>query len=362
MTDSTVTDSTVMELAFTRFVRSWEPGEPYPAGIEEAWEKLCSALIGELRKRSLLDAPPSYLGVCGWTHWREPGALEELATDCFTSVFIQRLATLKAVLTKIENVEGLTFRNIRNFLHDVQRKHNPLGFRVFTVLRAATRRAVAARTLHVLEGEPKVGNATVLGFAPWADPREAPLCATGLRDRVGTWADDLLPELVTATPAGVDAVEERLATHFVHLEDQGIEAFRFLDVVEALTSDVRARWSAIWQTLEGETGIEDQDGDFVKIVRLVRPDSGLEERQLFDALLTCVNESLAGVGKTRKSRDHLQRLWTFLRSHAAEPDQGRLPSRSKIGELLEIPRTRIPELLETLGALVENCRGLGSGR
>ncbi len=351
-----------MKFAFTELIRSLEPNEQHPAGFEAAWKKLRNALIGELRKRSLWDAPPSYLGTCGWTHWSDHGALEELMVDCFTSVFIDRLAALKALLETMENVEGLVFRNIRNFLHDTQKKNNPLGFRVFVVLRAAIRRAIATERLYVLDGDPGISNATVLGFVPWSDPGRMSGDAE-LKSHVRTWSDDLMPELVTARPAELEKLEETLCTYIVRLGAESIEAFRFKDIVDALKSDVRARWAAIWRSEDGETALEAEEGELVRVVRLAHPDSSFEERQFFEALLDCVDTAIEGLDKYRPTRDHLHKLWGFLGRHAAEVPEGEpadvttvLPSGRKLAESLDIPRHRLPELFEILGSLVQRCR------
>ena len=346
-----------MKSAFTDYVRSLEPGsELYSPTFDAAWIKLRDALIGELKNRSLWSTPPYFLGVSAGGSWSEPEALEELLVDCFMSVFVQRLETLKALLEKMENIEGLVFRNIRNFLYDTQKRHNPLSFRVFEALRQAIRRLIEARTLYVLAGDPKVRNATVLGFEPWND--SADIASRDLTEQVRTWSDDLLPQLVTATPKQLEDVVERLCAHLESLEAQGVETFRFGDVVRPLKSDVRNRWHAIWQQLEGETVIEGGDEDLVRIARLARPDPGLEQRQAFKQLLSCMAEALPRLGKTRKTREHLQKLWSFLTCYATESDQDAMPSHRRLAEMLDIPRYRFPELYETLGFEVRKCRNV----
>ena len=343
-----------LRFAFTEYIRSVRPGEPFPAGFDAAWEKLHDALQGELKKRSLWNAPPSYLGIYGWKRWSEPDAIGELMADCFANVFIRRLSALKALCETMDNVEGLVFRNIRNFIHDVQKKYNPLDYRVFKVLQAATRRAIEAQSLYVLDGGPGLGNATVLGFVPWGTPEAAR--SVDLEEHVRAWCDDLLPELVTATPSGLREVEERLRVHLGRLERRAIAAFRFKDVVDPLKNEVRLRWTALWCGGEGETGIEGVDEDLVQVVKLVRPDSGFEERQVFETLLDCVDEALGKAGKTRKTREHVRKLWRFLLSHLAESGEDRMPSGYKIAELLGIPRQRLPEFRRTLQEQVEMCR------
>ncbi len=352
-----------VSLVFTEYVRSVEPGEPQDPDLFAAvWEKLRDALASEMRKRSLWGAPPSYLGVYGPSSWSAPDAFDELVCDCYTFIFLDRLPGLKAQLRVKTNAEGLVFRSIRNFLYDTQKRHDPLGFRVFVVLQTAMRQAIAAGGVHVLQGDPGVRNDTILGVRPESDPGKAR--GAELREHVRGWNDDLLPELVTARGKDLDQVVERLVTHISRLPLRGIEAFRFKDLIDPLKSDVRARWNMIWAGSEGETAIDDDaDADFVGLVRLVRPDSGFEERESFEKLIAGVAEALEGLDEPARTRAYLGMLWAFLRSHAAEsPSADKLPSRRKLAELLGIPRDRLPGLFATLGRLVEQSQAAISGK
>ncbi|MCP4656991.1 MAG: hypothetical protein GY856_16390 [bacterium] len=363
-----------MSLVFTEYVRSLQSGgEPRDPDLFGAlWKKLRDALIAEMRKRSLWSAPPSYVGIYGAAGWRDPDALDELVTDCFTFVFLSRLHGLKAQLRVKDNIEGLVFRSIQNFLYDTQKRQDPLGFRVFVVLQTALRQAIAAGVLHVLRGDPGVGNETVLGFAPGSEVGQAR--EAELREHVRGWNDDLLPDLITARGKGQDRIVMRLSTHISRLPVHGIEVFRFKDLIDLLKSDVRARWNVIRRYSEGETAIENGDDDFVVIVRRVRPDSGVEERESFDKLIACVTEALERIEESAQTKVYIERLWVFLRSHAAEPAETQpaadpadpkayeLPSRRKIAKLLGIPRDRLAGLHATLGDLVEWCRAAGSGK
>ena len=362
-----------MSLAFSDYVRCADP-EDDPAAFAAAWRKLRAALIGELRRRSLWRAPPSRLGIYGRRSWEEdPEALEELLSECYTFVFIRRWQGLKALLEATGNIEGLVFRSLRNFLYETQKKHDPLGFRVFTVLRSAVRSSIAARELHVLEGDPAVGNATVLGFSPHGDPAEA--LATDPSPQAREWIGGLLPGLVTATRgADLETVLESLAARLARLESQGITAFRFKDVLDPLKHQARSAWNALWQHSEGETALE-PGGEIADIVRVVRPEFEAEERQGFETLLECVVRALERLEVPAKTRSYLRSLWLFLRNYATESWQGhdapgdpaaggrgKLPSQRRIAALLGIPRYRLPGLHSILGRQVKACQALVAGR
>lgn len=340
--------------AFTQYVRALEPGtEPAPELWTAMWEKLRAILASELRRRSLWTAPPSYLGICGGSSWSEE-ALEELSAACYAFVFLERLDGLKSHLAMQDNVEGLVLRSIRNFLYDQQKKHDPIGFRVFDVLVAAARQALSAGRLHVLEGDVRLTGDTVLGATPGQGAESS--AEADPSDHVHRWNDELLPQLITGRGAEVEKVKTVLADHLSRLAEEAMP-FRFKDVVDALKYDTRRRWLAVWLTTDGELGFDDgQDEDVVSVVRMVRPDFAFEEREAFHRLLACVAENLAGLdGVSARTRSYLQRLWIFVRAQVARGAE-RFPAKQRIAKSLDIPRYRLPELLAILGRQVERCR------
>ncbi len=135
---------------FTEHVRLLARGTPLPAEhFDTLWQALRAVLVSELRKRSLWNTSPAYLGVYGTDSWQRPEALEELLVECYSAAFLRRLRALGAQLRARSSIDGLIFLNVRNFLHDTQKKHDPLGFRIFTVLRAAIRALVKGGVLKI---------------------------------------------------------------------------------------------------------------------------------------------------------------------------------------------------------------------
>ncbi len=354
-----------MRLAFTEYVRCLEPEsrQPPPEVFEAMWQKLHDVLAHELRKRGLLNAPPSCLGFSGWRSWSEPGALDELLHDSYLFAFLHRLPGLQAALEMQGNVEGLIFRNVRNFLYDRQRKHDPLGSRVYDVLRDAARRSVDAGSLVVIEGDARMAGDTVLSAGPM--PRGT-LAGEDLELRVRAWADELLPELVTGRGQARQDVVEALRRKFADLAAwQPSASFHFRAVAGPLKREVRSRWSAIWSRSDGEVAWEDGDAEISQMVRWVRPDSGYEERQAFEQLIGCVAEGLARLEVPARTRSYAEKLWLYLRSYATghfstEPASDGLPSRRKLADLLDVPRQRFPDLYSILRQQVETCRPAGA--
>ncbi len=365
-----------MNQIFTDYVRSLDPtGEPPDAeSFEEVWAALGRALTGELRKRGLLGSPPSYLGVYGHDSWRRAetgdGALEELLADCYTHIFIRRLGGLKAQLKAKPNIEGLVFLGIRNFLHDAQKKHDPLGYRIFDLLQRALRAALAGGELVLLAGDRRLRNDTVLGFDAGADPEQ--LAGAELDATVKRWNDTLLPELVTARGKARERTIAVLRSLVVKLTAAGVTAFAFRQLIEPLKNDARGRWGALLESEDGDKAIE-SDGELLTLVRQVQPDTGVEERDNFEKLSGCVAESLDRLDGPGRTRSYLSTLWEYLRVHAggngdgsapaaAPGDDGALPSARKLARHLGIPRDRLPSLFATLGSHVQDCRAAISGK
>jgi hypothetical protein len=354
---------------FTRFLRNLEPDEPpdrEDGGFEEVWAALRRLLVSELKRRSLWSLPPACLGIYGCATWADPAAVEELVADCFVFVFAERFRSLKAQMRHKPDVEGLILRNVRNFLHDTQRRHDPVGFRVFTLLRSAVRGALAAGELQVIAGSPAVRHDTVLAFHRGASPEEAAR-PEELRPYVLRWNDELLPDLITARGWDVRQVTARLERHLHRLAAEGIRAFHFHDLVAALRQDARARWRAVWvHSPEGIPPRLEEDG-FAAVARLVEIPAE-DERESLHRLFACLERSVEQVAEPpARSRDYLRRLLVFLQSHAAEllgePDaSGKgIPSHRQISGLLAIPRERLPDLFRTLRELAEACRRKLSG-
>jgi hypothetical protein len=212
-------------------------------------------------------------------------------------------------------------------------------------LQTAVAEAVASGSLHVLGGDGRVRNDTLLGFAPTAEPGSAPLDLETIAMR---WNDELLPTLITSHSRQQAVAAERLLRQLLELPRDGVEAFRFRDLLEPLKSDARQRWAAL---LEGKGEEESAD----------------ESRQGLEDLTRCVSDSILQMETDPRTRTYLSALWRYLwRQHGGEPGLKRRakshPSFRKLGQLLNIPRERFPMLLDTLGQLVARCRTGGARR
>lgn len=359
---------TAGEGAFTRFVRALAPGrEVDPALLREVEQKLERALVRELRRRRLWHCHPSLLGVVGWPHWydREPGQggpLAELVEDAATFIFVQRMASLKNQLLAKPNIEGLVFTAVYQFVQHRQVTHDRLGSDVFELLRSAVRQAVAAGELRVVSGEPKIGNATLLALAASTAATEA-ASPERLASVVERWGGALASSLVTAVGEDKGRLVADLARRLSELDELGVHAFRFGDLIHPLKADLRARLTALFGQELGETGLEEEQNGLARVCRELQPD--VEQRLMaedrFRKLIDCMAAAIDVHQAPERTRHYLRRMLVFLRAFAAEQVRigrrdGLLPSLRKLAVLVGVPRERLGEMLGTLGEFLLHCR------
>jgi hypothetical protein len=346
---------------FTAFVRCLQgPATPDADLFHDAWHGLRAELVKELKRRGLWQSPPSYLGVCGWERWdseapasgtthRRAGALGELVADCYAFIFVDRLQSLKRHLEDKPEIDGLIRLNVRHFLHERQKEHDPLGFRLFELLQEAVEDAVSSGALHLLAGDRKVRNDTLLGFDPEA---ELPSTSLDLEPVVTLWNDRLMPALVTARSRQQAAVVQQLRDCILELPRHGVAAFRFRDLLTPLKKDARRRWAALLD--EGEEGAVAASPDAVQRPAPASPGNAVESRQSFEYLTRYVAGSIDRMDADARTRTQLTTLWHYLGRQHGEEDAGeqRQPSYRKLGQILNIPRERLPVLFALLRQLV----------
>jgi len=280
------------------------------------------------------------------------------------------MPSLKRHLETKENIDGLVLRNVKNFLHERQREHDPVGFRIFEQLKSALAGAVSRQTLCILGGDPRIRNNTVLGFAPGAELR---LPSLELAPIVARWNDELLPGLVTARGRQEAAVLERLEELVLELPRHGFHCFRFRDLADPLKSDARQRWAA-FLAREDAAGLVECTPDQIQVLRRqVLPECAVESRQSFEHLTRCVSLAIDRLEVDPRTRGYLSTLWQYLQQRngqglpggaggsgaADEETEDGPPSHRQLSQRLQIPRERLPMLFTTLQQLVSRYRFAG---
>jgi hypothetical protein len=351
----------------------WEPGrEPEPSLASAMLAAFGRAVRQELRRRSLSQGLPQWLGVYGFRGWWEVagrgGPFEELLAEAYRYVFVERFPALKAQTLAKANIEGVVLGSIRHFLHDRQRLHDRLGSRLFEVLSLAVRHAVVSGEFTVASGSAKIGSSTVLAVgerAPSVDLAKPEMLAP----IVQRWNDELLPDLVTASRADKRRLVEELARRLADLELAGVAAFRFGDLILPLRADVRQRWAALLEPAEDEPPDEEDARGFRRLRRSFEPafETQVIAADRFAKLIDCVDGAIEASPASKRTRDYLRRVLLFLRAFATEEGdpleekgggeaEDQLPSFRRLAEHLKIPRERLGELIGTLKSFLERCR------
>lgn len=355
-----------MRRVFSDFLKTFHGrNEPRDLGLwQPMWEELCRELRRELRRRRLWELSPSILGVVGMARWQEEPvggslrgrsleALDELASGAYQFIFIDRLAALRRHLEAKGEIEGLVRRNVRNFIYETQRRHDPLGTRIFAIVKSGVELALERETLHLLAGGAKIANDTLLGTRNGA--AEQPGVDERLVELTKAWNDELLEPMMTANGKHRTQLVVELADRLASLEEEGVHAFTFGDLITPLKRDARCRWAAIlsadarhWNEV---VGLEEPP------VSASTTPQRLEDRDRFAKLSRCVEHRLAQLPGQRRTRNHRLHLWRYLHRFSWEVDEfpEELPSFRELARILGIPRERFRELYETIKEELSGC-------
>lgn len=363
----------------TRFLKALEPGsEMDPSIWFAARRRLVWAVARVLRERGLWNRPPSVLGLPGWPSWQagarsrgelsEP--LEELVSECVRGLLLQRLRTFKAYLRQCSDLDGLVLSSLRNYLHNLHRDCDPLGSRVFELLQEAASSACQAGDLPSLSGAKRISaSAFLTSDCGGIQPQEGQL-----RELVGRWNEHLLPDLVTAPSAERGHLVAELARCLGELEAAELGRVRLGELASLWISDVRSRWQALWDRVEGETPGKDSGSTrrqglgllFVRPLE-VTPEGEAVQRQRFHALIECVARAIDQQRDPPRTRRYLHTLLRFLRAFALDQvpelaasrlseDPEALPSDRALAAHLHLPRGLVGSLLDRVRSFLRLCK------
>ena len=344
---------TVNEIFSDYVLRLGSGGEPPDdASFKAVREELRTVIVGVLHRRGLWRAPPSHLGLVG-SDWSE-GGLDELVTEAYTFIFLRRITGLRNQQRLKGDIRPLVWLNVGHLLTELQRKADPLGYRVFGRLRDAIRSMLDQGRVFALglDAKDRIRNDTVISFreglAPLTPARE-------LEEPVRRWNDVLLPKLVTAEGHAVPKVVRHLAEKVLTLAGDGVAAFCFGDLITLLKADVRGRWRGIWEGTLGDTSWEDGDADAPgQLVGVVQAEEEPDWGRRLVLIQDCVTQAIDAL--TPKSRRDLWALWRLVRATRVIPGEtGPLPALTEIGELLKLSRDRVRQLFVRLEPIVRKC-------
>lgn len=359
---------------FSDFLRSLEPkGEPPREAFDGVWTALRQVLSQHLRRRGLLLRAPVLLGVVGYSTWTTPetrhaeglpahtrDALDELTADAYWHVFEERLQYLRRYQAAGGKVDGAVVEWLEQFLQERQKLNDPLGSRLYQTLRTALLRDVEEGRLSIVEGGPKLDNATVLSFSSGNSylAEEADLAAVVRGWDLESLADDFDRQRHRS-------VVETFSRGLAALSAAGIGTFSFKSLIDALKRHVRVLLADLWA--DGPT-----PGDAV--------DPLWEEvsAERFSELNACVERRIDGLRVQQRTHEQLRKVWRFLRSFslssaddwpreeasvfAAMLKGDTLPSYRQLSRLLGLRHDRVSQLFGLLRGEVLTClRELGHG-
>lgn len=227
----------------------------------------------QMRRRGLLAGSPAFLGYPDVRRWGDEGAFDDIVSDCYVEALARRIVSLQNQLGHAESIDALIVHNINHFLAERQREHNPIGYAVFQNVRAAVRLAIEDGWL-LREAQPgRSWSASVLRFVDHAARPRIPLEA--LAGEVGR--EPGLNEIAYRLASCSQAAQEWLLGLLQHLHEHRPDAIRLGDLVRVLEEVAREAWARAAPP-PSDVVRERGEDDLVQLVRVVRPDTTLEDQ------------------------------------------------------------------------------------
>ena len=348
---------------FTRYLHVLdEGGEPDDALLEDVWQGLRQRLRRVLEERGMWQRSPRLLGIVGWDRWQEGegrgaqryDALRELTADAYGFVLVDRLGSLLSQLQHKPQIEGLVIRSVRNFVHERQTRHDPIGRRVFTVLDRALTAAIESGDLYLSASDEKLRTGSLLSFSapPWDadDVRESRVDSDRVEAWVARWNDQLLPALVTATGSGYPRLIAEVQRLIHDLPAAKVRFFRPRDIMRPMARDARQRWRTIREDVLSMTTSETRT---------------FEAREQFEALAGRVEQMVRDSDENPDRRRLMLSIWQLLvtwSDERAQPlgfddlDQADTPSQRAVARALDVSRDRVATAFRKLGVIVRTSR------
>ncbi len=197
---------------------------------------MAKALRERMSQRGLWKSQTNYLGYLSAGNWDQQSKLfDEIVFDCYMFAIAKRFRSLSNAMQRFDNIDGLVFRNINNFLTERQRSHDPIGY------------AVAQNTIRSLEAaiesgiiipdglkRGKICNQTSFSFGSSQMTDDPEFISKVLRNNQ-TWLKIRI-RLVKRNKR----VQQQLCELICAFKDAGIQQFKFKTLVNIMKDDVRA--------------------------------------------------------------------------------------------------------------------------
>lgn len=344
---------------FTQYIKQatdWPP---------ELVKAVANVLRAEMKKRGLWTAPPNWLGYDGnsWNEEKYSKAFEGLLYDCYMTAIIKRLPRLQIRIEQAQDINNIVYQNIKNFITDQQKKHDPIGYYVAHNAKQAIQCAIDNGIIKVASGlnhKGKVHNPTLLFYSSQTTASEQEQIVKVLRNN-STWM-----EIRQKLAGKSEKVHERLCDIICQLQNSGINCFRFKSLVDAMKEDVReeskyhfAKEMAleIQQTTRNE--FEEDEAEFgekvQEIVQFIQPDNSAEEQESYCDFCNKLRDAIDNSSFQERVRERLhQELIEF--EDAIETEKA-MPSQTELSKRLNVAISTInDDIMKRLQQLVKQVK------
>ncbi len=201
---------------------------------------IATALRERMSKRALWTSPTNYLGYPSAGNWNQDASLfEEIVFDCYVFAIAKRFRSLRNAMQRFDNIDGLVFRNINNFLTERQRTYDPIGYAVAQNIICALEAAVELGAIIADNLNRKICNRTSFSFESSQMTDDPQLISKVLRNNQ-TWLK-IRFKLVKRNKR----VQQQLCEMICAFKEAGIKCFKFKTLVDIMKNDVRASYLSL---------------------------------------------------------------------------------------------------------------------
>jgi hypothetical protein len=200
---------------------------------------IAKALRERMYQRGLWNNHTNFLGYPSAGNWdQDPSLFDEMVFDCYMFAIAKRLRSLTNAMQRFDNIDGLVFRNINNFLTERQRTHDPIGYAVAQNLICALQDGIESGTI-IPEGlkRGKICNQTFFSFESSKITDDDPELISKVLRNNQTWLKIRL-KLAKRNKR----VQQQLCELICAFEGAGINFFNFKTLVNIMKNDVRASY------------------------------------------------------------------------------------------------------------------------
>ncbi len=203
---------------------------------------IAKALRERMYQRGLWNNHTNFLGYPSAGNWdQDPSLFDEMVFDCYMFAIAKRLRSLTNAMQRFDNIDGLVFRNINNFLTERQRTHDPIGYAVAQNLICALQDGIESGTI-IPEGlkRGKICNQTSFSFESSKITDDDPQLISKVLRNNQTWL-----KIRIKLAKRNKRVQQQLCELICAFKDVGIKHFRFKTLVDIMKDDVRASYLSV---------------------------------------------------------------------------------------------------------------------